>query len=565
MFTQSTVNVEKCNLAPSSSPVTYQVYLEDENFPTLLPVNAPQLSPVILFAGPPAFGGTKLPRIAVRVCDRFDTCTLHFSQTVSVENSANLTAAVDGLVARARRFHKTGDPVTAMSVTNAIFLKPDVLNESYKSYEAAINATIEFATDTLQIPSLMLTSGHYEVILNALSFSLLKTNNFTLRRKLLALIVRFYDKAEAMQTMPSINSVRIAYSNVMNAFVLTDEQRAANASMSGPSVAGYFKDIRLAFGKLKKAAASQLPLGSRLVLVAERLVPAPTTDPENQRASSTLPEQGLPPSSVRVLHSAITEISHLSNVFDVELRGRVSANQTVSARVQFGEEVRTNLSNSWDCGQALPCSSVVYSITLFPGESPYPNSQLTHRLSPVLDITIHAPRTGREQVMKGLLKAAVFELTVTGNESYGGADYATKCHYYDEAQEKWRMDDLHPLGIAYQQAGCWTGHLSTFVVLRTGLGLNTDYIIGVIVACLMGVLVFGMMVVFYVQRKNSNMNISESEPPTPEVSKMAVEKSLSNGLGGLGSGGGPPRMLKTRIRPHPVETEIQSQTIIVTD
>lgn len=528
-------SVEKCNLAPSASPITYQLYLEDEHFPTLLPINAPQLSPVMQFAGTPVFSENQLTRLAVRVCDRFDTCTLHFSQPVSVENSANLTASIEQLLQRAKRSHKIGDPIAAMSVTNSIFLKPDTLNESYHAYEAAINATIDFGTDMLQNPSLLLTKGHYEMIFNALSFSLLKTNNFQLRRKILALIVRFYEKAEALQTMPSINSIRVTYSNVMNAFVPTEEQRNANVTIDDSR---YLQDIRSTFQKIKKGAASQLPLGSRLVLVAERL------------DDRYLDNEGLP---IR-LHTAITEVVHLSNAFDVDLRARLSVNQTVTARVQFGEEVKQNLSSGWDCKQELPCSSVVYSVTMFPNESPFPSGKQAHKLSPVLDVTIHAPKTGKEQSVKGLMKATVFELTVTGNASYGGSDYTTKCYYFDEEKQEWRMDDVHPLGIAYNQAGCWSGHLSAFVVMRTVLGINADYIIGVLVACLMGCLVFGMMLVFYVQRKRDEAAVN------PEVHKtLESSASLTNGHAHT------VRQTKPRIRPSQVATEIQTQTILVTE
>ncbi|KAJ6225317.1 hypothetical protein RDWZM_003862 [Blomia tropicalis] len=535
------VNVEKCNIPPSASPVTYQLYLEDEHFPTLLPINSPQLSPVMTFPGTPAFSENQLNRLAVRVCDRFDTCTLHFSPPISVENAPNLTASVDQLVQRARRLHKIGDPITAFSVINSVFLKPDSFNESYRSYESAINSTIEFGSNALQMPSLTMSRGHYEMILNALSFALPKTNNLRLRRQLLALIVRFYEKAEALQSIPSINSIRVTYSNVMNAFVPNEEQRNANITIDDER---YLRDIRLTLRKIKQAAAAQLPLGSRLVLMAERL------------DDRYLDNEGLP---IR-LHTAVTEVMHLSNAFDVNLKARLNVNQTVTAQVQFGEEVKMNLSTGWDCHQELPCTSVVYSVTIYPDLNPFPESLSMHKLSPVLDITIHAPKTGEEMPIRSLLKATVFELTVTGNVSYGGTDYITKCHYYDEERQKWVMDDVHPLGIAYNQAGCWSGHLSSFVVMRSVVGLNADYIIGVLVACLMGVLVFGIMVVFYVQRKRENA--SQVMPDVP----IKIEPTSTNSYNPNAHHIQAQRAhAKSRIRQVKVATEIQSQTILVTD
>ena len=426
--------------------------------------------------------------------------------------------------------YHTGDLLNALGVLNSVFLKPDPYNESSVMYEKAINTTVDVATSALQLPNLPLSSGHYELMFNTFSFALTKTENFLLKSKLLDLISRSFDKAHAMQSNPSMSIIRLTYSHVMNSFILSEQQRRNNITNDNR----FLKDVRETFRKIKRAAASKMPLGSRVVLVAEHFDDA------------FIENDGTPVKS----HSAITEIVHLNNAFDVTLHAKRNVNSSISAKVQFGNEVKQNYSEDWDCKQNMPCKSIIYSITIFPSENPFPVNKQAHKLSPVIDITLHAPNTGHEQIIQGLFKATVFELTVTGNETFGGSDYSTKCHYFDESRQEWRMDDVHPLGIAYNQAGCWSGHLSSFVVLRVVLGINADYIIGVLVACMMGVLVFGMMVVFYVQRKHD----ATVSPSVDEVKQPTSLKS-ANQL----------NLVSNEVRKMRPATEIQTKTILITD
>lgn len=484
---------------------------------------------MILFAGTPAFTDNQLTRLAVRVCDSFETCTVHYSQPIRVESTTNLSESIEILIRRSKRLFRSGDLMNAIGVLSSVYLKPDTHNESFLQYEAALNQSIEVAAFTLQIPNLPLSSSHNELMLNTFSFALSKTNNRELRSKCLDLISRFLEKAESMQSTPSMNSIRIAYSQVMNSFVLTEQEKRDNVTNDRQ----FLNSVRKAFKRIKRAAASKMPLGSRVILVAEHI------DQNHMDVASGLPVK---------LHSAITEIVHHHNAFDVSLHAKLSVNKSINAKVQFGEEIRQNFSTEWNCNQAMPCRSIIYASTLFPNDNPYPRYEKAHKLSPVLDITIHAPNSGQEVTIRGLFKATVFEMTITGNETFGGSGYSTKCHYFDEPRQEWRIDDVHPLGIAYNQAGCWSGHLSSFVVLRIVLGLNADYIIGVLVACMMGVLVFGIMVVFYVQRKRDEAAaaVAPSEASTLESSVKPNTNLVK-----------PPIPRKPR--------EIQTQTILIND
>lgn len=546
---QTFANIEKCSIPPAASPITYQLFLEDESYPTLLPLSLPQLSPVIMFVGSPAFSRNHLTRLAAKVCDRYDTCSVFYSQPISVEPVAEITASINNLVGRVKRYHRFGDFVSGINLLNSIFIKPidDNNNSNLTFYENAVNLTIDLCSETLQSPSIVMANGHYEVVTNTLSFALLKTENFVLRQKLLDLIVKFYEKNEAHEKAPSMNSLRTTYANIMNSLVLSESQKQSNVTND----VNYLKSLRRVFRKIKKVATANMPLGTKLVFVAERPDESGQTDSEG---------------NVGRIQIARTELFHFQAPSDVSLQVKLAANKTATAKIQFGEEIKHNYNSSWNCSQPMPCSSLIFAATIYSEQNPFPRSSQSHKLSPVIDITIHAPNTGNEQLVRGLFKAAVFEVTVTGNMTYGGGDYVTKCHYFDEERQEWRIDDVHPMGIAYNQAGCWSGHLSSFVVLRVVLGLNTDYIIGVLVACLMGVLIFGMMLVFYMQRKKDDTSVA----PAPDDQQQQQHSSnISTDSSPMprhyqptdGRKNSRPRILRSMRE----ATEVQSKTILITD
>lgn len=512
----------------------------------------PQFSPVIIFAGTPipVFTENQLIRLSVKVCDRFATCTMHRSPPIHVEHTPNLANSIEKLLHQAKRSYQSGEIMLALSYLNAIFLKPDITHVNDQLFETAINSTIEYSTAALQIPNLVLANGHYELLLGMFSQALHKTDKIETKRKLLSSIIRYFDKANAYQMKPSIQNIRNVYSNVMNSFIINNK-----SNESAEEEMEFFKDIRRTFRRIKKAIASQLSLGSRVILLAERV----DTELEN---NSIL---------FNKIHTTYTEIVHLENVEDVHIKAQMSGNQTITAKVEFGKEIQEMFKDNWNCNQKLKCSSVIQAVTVFPNENPFPSNKKSHKLSPIIDITIHAPKTGQEQEIRGLFKASTFELTVTGNETYGGSNYRTKCHYFDEKTQLWLMDDIHPLGIAYNQTGCWSGHLSSFVVLRTVTSISANYIIGVLVACTMGVLVFGMMVVFYVQRKQQE---SAARKPKDADNEQILNRNNNNHNNILDSNAnsdndhlpdGKEQRISHRKSKNLKSLEIQSKTILVKD
>lgn len=84
--------------------------------------------------------------------------------------------------------------------------------------------------------------------------------------------------------------------------------------------------------------------------------------------------------------------------------------------------------------------------------------------------------------------------------------------------------------FADQSASCWAGHLSSFTVIRVVEGVSADYVLGVLVAVLMGVLVFAVMLVFFVQQKREDSaikNTSKVAPAPPPVQPIIQGSSQS--------------------------------------
>jgi hypothetical protein len=509
--------VQKCNTPPNSAPLTYQLFLADESLQNPLPLSVPQFSGVISFVGTPISASNQITKFAVQVCDKFGNCQFYDSQPVSIERTTNETLAINDLLRTAKRHHTAGDSIGALSVLGNVLLKQNSI--LYPLSEKVINDSIEYSRHALELPSQILTDGHLSVVYSVLSNGLLKTNNILIKRKLLALIQRYSQKAVALNTLPKIDTIKSLYSNLMKTFVRTKNQKKSNFTLD----LELLEDIRMTFKEIRALAAAQIQLGTVLTLKSESDSDGHTVD------------------------NAITQIIHYYKVYDVSIRAQFNVNTTVEAKIHFGDEVKRNFSNGWNCGQEMLCQSVVFSITMYPSESPYPVLEKSHKLTPILDIIIHAPNTGKEQIVRGLFKAATFKITITGNATEGGSELTTQCHYFDEKEGVWKRDDVHPLGIAYQNVGCWAGHLSSFVVLRTVLGISADYVIGVLVACIMGVLVFAIMLVFFIQKKREDAT-RVSPQPIENIPKKTYQNSRYR-------------------QPKPNSIEIQStpQTILASD
>ena len=513
---QSIANVEKCNTPPNAAPLTYQLFLADEGLTSPMPLSVPQFSGVIKFIGSPILDPNRIARFAAQVCDRYGNCNLYYSASVVIEENANETSAVSDLLKIAKRHQTAGDSIQALSVLGTALLRP----KRNSINQQVINDSIEYSRHALELTNQILTDGHLAVVYTTLSNGLLSTSDSLTKRKLIALIQKYTQKAIALKTLPKMETIKNLYSNLMKSFIRTDEERrSANFSYDR----NLLEDIRNAVKELRSVAASQLPLGQTLRLTSHSVVEDTEVD------------------------NAVTFMAHSYRVYDTIIRARMDANTTVEAKINFGDEVKQNYTNFWNCNQPILCQSVVFSVTIYPGDSPYPVKEYSHRLSPIIELSLYAPNTGKEQVVRGLFKAATFQTTITGNATEGGSDMITRCHYFDDHRQRWRIDDVHPLGIAYKKAGCWSGHLSTFVVLRTIAGISADYVIGVLVACLMGVLVFGIMVVFYVQKKRDDAARVAPKPSPP----VAKPKTLEN-----------PRY---RQKPNGIEIQSVSQSVLISD
>ncbi|XP_054162417.1 uncharacterized protein LOC128960372 [Oppia nitens] len=519
----SLANVEKCNTPPNSAPLTYQLFLADENLPHLQPLSVPQFSGVIKFMGTPILYSTPITRFAAQVCDRYGNCQLYYSQSVTIEPTDNETSAISDIIKIAKRYQTAGDSIGALSSLGTVLIKQD--SNPLPIIEKVVNDSIDFSRHALELTDQMLTEGHLSVIYNTLSNGLLRTQNVTSKQKLLNLIQKYTLKAIALKVYPKVDTIKNLYSKLMKSFVKSESHLSSDTNFMHELQ--LLEDIRKTFKLLRTVAATQTPLGQKLRLI------------------SSVERDGLQ------RDIAITDFIHSYKIYDVNIRAQFNPNTTIETRINFGEEVKQNYSSFWNCGQHMLCQSVIFSVTIYPNESPYPYKSYSHKLSPIIDLSIHAPNTGAEQTVRGLFKAAAFQTSLTGNASIGGSDYITKCHFYDERSHDWLTDDMNPLGIAYKKASCLSGHLSTFVVLRIVAGITVDYVIGVAVACLMGVLVFGIMLVFFVQKKREDNNrISPDNKPVT----TPVTKHLEN-----------PRYRQNNIKQNGIEIQTVSQSVLITD
>lgn len=502
--------VQNCNTPLGYGPLTYQLYFADEELEHPIPVTVPQFSSVLTFPGTPVAAAfhKQLTRFGAQVCDKFGSCTMFFSNYVHIEKSSNEIDAIENIMKIAKHYNSAGDSIAAMSALGSPLVDSNETSNSI--YEKVVNDTIEYAKNALDQPSQLLTQGHLTVAFHILSSAIHKTNNTKLKQMLLAAIQRFIEKSLAHEMVPDLEGIKMIYNNVMTTFRRNFEERRLNKSLNHELLL----ETRRTYRKLAEIAASQVQLGTY-----ERLGIEEADDNET-------------------IHDAITEIYHHYKIYDVKLRIPFNKTKIIDAHIKFGDEVKRHFNQPWNCGQERLCQSVVFSVTIFPNDHPFPILQHSIRLTPVIEITIHAPNTGKEQKFEGLLKAATFQVTLTEDEDSGGDIYVTRCHFFDEKDQTWKIDGVYSLGLDLDtnSIGCWTGHLSTFAIIRVIEGISADYVIGVLVAVCMGVLVFGIMVVFFVQRKKEES--ARVTPQPPQISNKNL-KSRS----------------KARLKPKPKTTQ----------
>lgn len=182
------------------------------------------------------------------------------------------------------------------------------------------------------------------------------------------------------------------------------------------------------------------------------------------------------------------------------MQAYLNDSDSVEAVVAFGDELRKLYSPPWTCNDdpaAEKCHSIVYSITLYPRISPYPEMRKGQRLTPIIDVNIFAPTTGKEQKVEGYLNAVQMSLTLSDSPpTERGLKYRTKCYYFSEAQQEWMTDGVHSSGTQNGKATCWSGHLTAFAVIRTSYKVEKGTVVGIVVGAFLAASVFSLLLIW---------------------------------------------------------------------
>lgn len=347
---------------------------------------------------------------------------MFYSNLVKVKASKNRTHAVDRLLVNASSFHnKTRNSLVALSYISSLLIG----SQETPLLDRVLNASKDYVEAHITALNRNMTQDEAALVFSVLGLAMNRTADPHVKCQFLALVDKVITKAMALNTPPQLDSLKGLYSNyLIHQFTRTQQERKNNS----PQNKAFLKQIRSTFKKLRTAAAAQIPFKTRVEF-----------GKENRDEELTEEDKK---------HKAVTVFVHDTTVYNIEISARLNDWKVVTAKVKFGAEIKNS---TWLCRELKICQETfVFSITLFPCDSPYPEitEEEAYRITPVLDITIHEPETGKQVSIKGLLQAALLEITITGNETAGGSRLVTRCHYFNETQKQWSMEDVHSLGIA---------------------------------------------------------------------------------------------------------------------
>lgn len=343
----------------------------------------------------------------------------------------------------AKKYNAAGDPISSVSVLAVLFKKRD---QTPLTMSTAVQRSVEYTVDILTRPSLVISRDQVAIVYDALGEVLKRTDNRFLRKRALDAIEKMTQKALALNAVPELaaidNIIFIALStyrvkvhafgnNIRNVNETDDyEEETTPASAPGEDLEVY-ATVRNTVKQLLQAAATQVPLVS-----SKEFGKAPNPRSTN---SFEVPE-------------AYTVMFHDYELHDINMQAYFNDSESVEAVVAFGDELRKRFSPPWSCDDVggERCHSVVYSITLYPRVGPFPEKKFGHRLTPILDVNIFSPTSGKEQRVEGYLNAIQMSLTISGNEPavVTGRKYQTKCYFWSETKQRWMTDGVHSSGTA---------------------------------------------------------------------------------------------------------------------
>ncbi len=417
-------------------------------------------------------------KFAVEVCDNYNYCQMFNTTNYNViktepTDSFNGSEFINNALFIARRHWLTGDPISALTLLISPFI-----NQSLSENELILRLIVEYSAN-ISSENIKL-KGDLTFIYYTFGEILNKTNNFYIKYTVIEILRKL---SETTQIIPDLQSLDLLYTNVLNfyKFEITINEKFNNtfgyySTVNETQIRKYFSNIRHVFVYILESIAKQIPIG-KYIKLGDKL---------------EFPE-------------AITLITNQKRFYQLKLETKLSLWQNVSTFVKFNDhKIFKYLNKISPKPKNTTHNSMVYAITLFPNDSPFQFDDHVHRLTPVVDISILSPIDGEkvEVFAEKFDYIAIMKVTLIGNQTFGGSDYTTKCHFYNEIKGEWETEGVTELGISGSNGGCLMHHLSSFIILRVVEKFSVDYIFGVMVAALMGILILGIMVVFFVQKKN---------------------------------------------------------------
>ena len=403
--------VENCNTPPGYSPAVHQLFMVDPTLAYEVPVTIPQFSSVFLLPGPPSPSG-KPVMFNAKVCDIFGYCQNFYSNIIEIKTTTNVSQDALDTLDLARKYNLAGDSSAAVTLISSVLRKRDVGDFIVNK---AIDEAVEYVVVGLQRPSMILTKGQTESLLATLSEAHKLSQESITRRRVLDAIEKVTHKSLAWKAMPSAQSLDHVFQSVITPHRLMQNHRQNNMSNDDLRVLG---SGRSAAKILLEGVASQIPLGSRIEFGKQSL--------END----LIPE-------------AYTVVIHENELHDITLSTLLNATTSVEVSITFGDELKKDFAAPWRCEPRTNCHSVVFSVTIYPNGGLFPSMRDYMRITPVLQVAIHSPISGKEQTADGYLNAISFSVTQTEDEKWGGERYETTCRFWSEKHNTWKTDGVH--------------------------------------------------------------------------------------------------------------------------
>ena len=414
----------------------------------------------------------------VRVCDVFAFCQMLSTTNEQLIYNEN-TITIDKMSESFNRYISLGEPIRALSLLMVPLINQTIIDKNF-IHQLIVNHSNEMTAQKIR------NSGDLTLICNAFGLIIRQTNNFHIKNNILEKLKYLFSNTKYtidLQTLDSLYTNIINYynfedkvynqfNNSYGYFTEVDEKRKFN----------YLLNIRLLLQNIISLSAKQIPIGKSIKLGTTLEYP-----------------------------KAVTLITHQKRLYEIKLKTKSNEWKNITAFVKFNQRNIFNYINKiTNITENIIYNSIVYAITLFPDESPYDFDSKVHKLSPVVEISVNSPISGEKlenRLNNKLINEykydfiALLKVTLTGNKTFGGSQYTTKCHYFDEHTNKWDTEGVTNSGISGPNGGCFSTHLSAFIILRVIQHINTEYIFGVLVAVVIGILVFTIMLVFFVQKK----------------------------------------------------------------